>query len=85
MSLHASVQVERNGFSLDVQLTVSAGETVAVLGPNGAGKSTLMKAIVGLLSTSAGSLSVFGEAPGNGRARTSVLPGRAGLSPEAGG
>jgi molybdate transport system ATP-binding protein len=49
VSLHASVEVERNGFSLDVQLTVNAGETVAVLGPNGAGKTTLLRALAGLI------------------------------------
>jgi ABC-type multidrug transport system fused ATPase/permease subunit len=31
-----------------VDLTVGAGQLVAVVGPNGAGKSTLLKAILGL-------------------------------------
>ena len=34
---------------LDVQLTVSAGEVLAVLGPNGAGKSTALHAVAGLV------------------------------------
>ena len=49
MSLHASVQVKRNGFALDVKLTAEDGKTVAVLGPNGAGKTTLLRALAGLI------------------------------------
>ena len=36
----------------DVELTVTAGETVALLGPNGAGKSTLLGALGGRLPVS---------------------------------
>ena len=49
MSLHAVIEVNRSGFSLDIDLTVEAGETVAVLGPNGAGKTTLLRALAGLV------------------------------------
>ncbi|TMC52203.1 MAG: ABC transporter ATP-binding protein [Chloroflexi bacterium] len=49
MSLDATIRFKRDGFALDVQLTVSAGETVAVLGPNGAGKTTLLRALAGLV------------------------------------
>ena len=49
MSLHAAIKVARNGFALDVEMTVFASETVAVLGPNGAGKTTLLRALAGLL------------------------------------
>ena len=49
MSLHATINVERNGFALSVDMTVFDGETVAVLGPNGAGKTTLLRALAGLV------------------------------------
>ena len=49
MSLHATIAVARDGFALEVDMTVFAGETVAVLGPNGAGKTTLLRALAGLV------------------------------------
>ncbi len=48
VTLEASVRVRRDGFTLDVELTAAADETVAVLGPNGAGKTTLLRALAGL-------------------------------------
>ncbi|MDQ7908446.1 ABC transporter ATP-binding protein [Phytohabitans sp. ZYX-F-186] len=42
-----------------VDLTVAAGEWVAVIGPNGAGKSTMLRAVGGLLPA-AGAISIFG-------------------------
>ena len=43
-----------------VCLDVDAGETVCLLGPNGAGKSTTVKAIIGLLTARAGTISLNG-------------------------
>jgi len=48
VTLAASVRVHREDFTLDVEIDVAAGETVAVLGPNGAGKTTLLRALAGL-------------------------------------
>jgi ABC-2 type transport system ATP-binding protein len=46
-----------------VDLHVAAGETVALLGPNGAGKSTTLAMILGLLSPTAGQVTIGGRAP----------------------
>lgn len=43
-----------------VDLTVNAGEAIAVLGRNGAGKTTTLKAMAGLLPVTAGSISIDG-------------------------
>ncbi|MBV9451945.1 MAG: ABC transporter ATP-binding protein [Streptosporangiaceae bacterium] len=47
----------------DVDLTVAAGEIVAVTGVNGAGKSTLLRCLAGLHRPSAGTLAVLGSPP----------------------
>src|SRR5215472_6231557 len=44
-----------------VDLTVAAGEIVALVGANGAGKSTLLKAVSGLLSPLSGGILFQGE------------------------
>lgn len=45
----------------DVNLSVSAGETVMIMGPNGVGKSTLLKCMNGILKPSAGKMTLGGR------------------------
>jgi NitT/TauT family transport system ATP-binding protein len=45
----------------DIHLDVAEGEFVAVVGRSGCGKSTLLRLVSGLLSTSAGEVTVSGE------------------------
>jgi ABC-2 type transport system ATP-binding protein len=46
-----------------IDLTVEAGECLAVLGPNGAGKTSLLKAVAGRLRLDAGLVRIGGETP----------------------
>ena len=46
-----------------INLEVKRGEVFGLLGPNGSGKSTTIKMLLGLLSPSAGKISVFGKRP----------------------
>ncbi|MFV0452975.1 MAG: metal ABC transporter ATP-binding protein [Propioniciclava sp.] len=43
----------------DISLTVRAGEVVALLGANGSGKSTLVRALLGVIPHSSGSVTLF--------------------------
>ncbi len=70
MSVHPEpvVEIRGAGVSLggrpivrDIDLTVHAGEVLALLGANGSGKSTLVKAMVGLLPLSTGEVRLYGE------------------------
>ncbi len=57
-----------------VDLTVCAGDLVAVLGPNGAGKSTLLRVVTGLLAPAVGTVELFGApVPGLNRREVARL------------
>ena len=47
-----------------IDVSIAAGETVALFGPNGAGKSTTIDMLLGLTAPDHGSVSLFGRGPG---------------------
>ena len=55
-----------------VDVSISAGETVALLGPNGAGKSTTIDMLLGLLEPDEGTVSVFGRSPSEAVAQGAI-------------
>jgi len=64
----------------EVDLAVRSGEIVGLLGANGAGKTTLIRMLLGLIGTSAGDVSLFGEPPSRRtRARIGYVPQGLGL------
>lgn len=56
----------------DVNLTVRAGELLAVLGPNGAGKTTAISMLTGLRRPTSGTARLFGRDPRDITARRRV-------------
>lgn len=73
---HAAVQIAGRTIWSDVNLQVAQGEFLAVLGPNGVGKSTLVKAVLGLVGLSAGSVTVLGQPAGQSGRQIGYLPQR---------
>jgi zinc/manganese transport system ATP-binding protein len=64
-----------------LDLTIAAGEFVAVLGPNGVGKSTLLQVILGVLPLAEGQVQVLGQLPGRANKRIGYLPQRRSFDP----
>jgi len=57
-----------------LDLTVHAGEFVAVLGPNGTGKTSLLKVLLGQLALTAGTVNVAGHPVRTGSERIGYVP-----------
>lgn len=55
---------------------IPEGKIVGIIGPNGAGKSTLIKAIMGLLPISSGTIKLFNKPLNEVRKRVSYVPQR---------
>ena len=58
-----NLQKSYKDYDLDVSLEVPAGTVTGLIGKNGAGKSTTIKAILGLIKPSGGTLEVLGKTP----------------------
>lgn len=58
----------------NVDLTLHAGQMLALLGHNGAGKTTLMKIILGLLHADSGDVQVLGAGAGQHQAAIGYVP-----------
>ncbi len=54
--LRANFRLKSNGFVLAINLTVPAGQTLAVIGPNGSGKSTLLTTLAGHVAIKSGEI-----------------------------
>ncbi len=58
----------------NIFLEVSKGEFLGIIGPNGGGKSTLLKAILGLIPITTGTIQIFGQTLGKNRTAVGYVP-----------
>lgn len=70
---------------MGIDLTVPRGSIFGLLGPNGAGKSTLINILAGLVTKSAGSVTIWGfdqdRNPRQSRAAIGIMPQEPNLDP----
>ena len=59
---------------IDVNLSVQAGEFIAMIGPNGGGKTTLLRLMLGLLRPESGRILIFGKSPQDTSHRIGYVP-----------
>lgn len=57
-----------------LDLTIEAGEFVAILGPNGSGKTSLLRALTGQLPLTTGSVLIAGQPVSAGRSDVGYIP-----------
>jgi manganese/iron transport system ATP-binding protein len=70
----ATVAYEREPVVEGVDGEVAAGQSVALIGPNGAGKSTLIRAVLGLVPLTGGTIQVLGRPPQAARRQVAYVP-----------
>ena len=70
----ATVAYEREPVVEGVVGEAAAGQSVALIGPNGAGKSTLIRAVLGLVPLTSGTIEVLGRPPQAARRQVAYVP-----------
>ncbi|MEN6311840.1 MAG: metal ABC transporter ATP-binding protein [Acidobacteriota bacterium] len=58
---HVTFGYDATPVLLDVDLSIKAGDFLAIIGPNGSGKTTLVKILLGLLRPSSGRVEIMGR------------------------
>src|SRR5262249_46692771 len=71
---HVTIALAGRTILRDVSLNIGEGEFVGVLGPHAAGKTALMRAILGLIAPTAGTIAVLGQPARRGNLRLGYMP-----------
>jgi ABC-2 type transport system ATP-binding protein len=74
---HLSKTIGKSKILHDISLHLESGEVFGFLGPNGAGKTTTMKAILGIIEATSGTIEILGRSP-----RDILVQSRIGFMPE---
>ncbi|AFJ02741.1 Molybdenum transport ATP-binding protein ModC [Methylophaga frappieri] len=61
MSLQTTLNIPREDFTVDLDLTVATGKVSAIFGPSGSGKTTILRSIAGLEKNVTGRIQVHNE------------------------
>lgn len=73
---HLTLSYGRTPAVLDVSLEVPTGKLVGLIGPNGSGKSTIVKALLGIIKPSVGTIEVLGNDVQKVKNRIAYVPQR---------
>lgn len=73
---HLTVCYEKKPAIWEADLKLPSGSMAGVVGPNGAGKSTFLKAILGLIPHTSGSVQFFGQSYKKVKSRVAYVPQR---------
>ncbi|MBI4250372.1 metal ABC transporter ATP-binding protein [Candidatus Uhrbacteria bacterium] len=60
----------------NISCSIPSGSVAIIVGPNGSGKTTFLKALLGLIPPTSGSIEVLGLAPSEARPRVGYVPQR---------
>lgn len=71
---NASLNFAEKAIWSNLNLDVKPGEFIAVIGANASGKTVLLKAILGQLALSSGSIELFGEVVRHGSRKVGYIP-----------
>jgi zinc/manganese transport system ATP-binding protein len=63
-----------NAILSGVNATIEEGEFIGIFGPNGAGKTTLVRAIIGTLAPTRGSIKILGQSPRQAARQIGYMP-----------
>lgn len=77
LSIHdMTVAYHRKPVLWDIDYNAPPGRLIAIVGPNGAGKSTLIKAVLNLVPTVSGGVTIFGDPYRKRRGQVGYVPQR---------
>jgi zinc/manganese transport system ATP-binding protein len=71
---HVSIALGGRQVLSDVTFVIESAEFIGLLGPNGSGKTTLMRALLGLIKPSAGTIRVLGHDVRRGNPAVGYMP-----------
>jgi len=79
-----AVEIDGHKVLWDIHFTVEEGSFLGIIGPNGAGKTTLLRVLLGLVTPTRGTVTVFGRSPaelGRHAHRIGYVPQRPNFDP----